>query len=93
MKSYVSGDPAEKHKSLRDQYTRKIQEQENLGKELRDQQKEVRETHADSMKQVKMWKDLQRLFEVKQECFLQGQQQKLQAQAVEEATKDRLVLV
>ena len=92
MKSYISGDPAEKRKSLRDQYTRKIQEQENLGKQLRDKQKEIRETHADSMKQVKMWKDLRQLFEVKHECFLQGQQQKLHAQAVEEAMKDRLVL-
>ena len=92
MKSYISGDPAEKRKSLRDQYTRKIQEQENLGKQLRDKQKEIRETHADSLNQVKMWKDLRRLFEVKHECFVQGQQQRLHAQAVEEAMKDRLVL-
>ena len=85
MRSYVSGDPAEKRKSLRDQFTRKIQEEENLGKELRDKQKEIRETHSDSMRQVGMWKDLQRLFEVKRESFLQGQQQKLQAQAAQQA--------
>ena len=95
MKSYVSGDPAEKRKSLRDQFTRKIQEQENLGKALRDKQKEVREGHADAIKQVKMWKDLQRLFQVKRECFLQGQQQRLYAQATEQAimaNEDRLVI-
>lgn len=95
VKSYVSGDPAEKRKSLRDQFTRKIQEQENLGKALRDKQKEIRETHADCMQQVKMWKDLRRLFEVKRACFLQGQQQRLQARAVQEAImshEDRLVL-
>ena len=32
MKAYTSSDPTEKKKAFRDQYTRKIQEQENLGK-------------------------------------------------------------
>ncbi|CAB4044045.1 intraflagellar transport 81 homolog, partial [Paramuricea clavata] len=32
MKSYTSSDPNDKKKSYREQYTRKIQEQENLGK-------------------------------------------------------------
>ena len=95
MQCYVSSDPAEKRKSLRDQFTRKIQEQENLGKALRDKQKEVKETHGDTMKQVKMWKDLKRLFEVKHECFVQGQQQMLQAKAAEQkmmANENRLVI-
>lgn len=95
MKCYVSSDAAEKRRSLRDQLTRKIQEQENLGKALRDKQKEVRETHGDSMKQVKMWKDLRTLFELKRQSFLQGQQQKLQAEAAHEAMmagENRLVL-
>ena len=95
MQCYVSSDPAEKRKSLRDQLTRKIQEQENLGKALRDKQKEVKETHGDAMKQVKMWKDLKKLFEVKQECFLRGQQQVMQAKADEKtmmASENRLVI-
>ncbi len=95
VKCYVSSDATEKRRSLRDQLTRKIQEQENLGKALRDKQKEVRETHGDSMKQVKMWKDLRTLFELKRQSFLQGQEQRLQAQAAHEAMvhgEDRLVL-
>lgn len=95
MQCYVSSDPAEKRKSLRDQFTRKIQEQENLGKALRDKQKEIKETHGDAMKQVKMWKDLKRLFEMKHECFVQGQHQMIQAKAAEQkimANENRLVI-
>ena len=95
MKSYVSGDPAEKRKSLRDQFTRKIQEQEALGKALREKQQAVRGGHEDAMRQVRMWKDLRQLFQVKRECFVRGQQQRLHAQATEQAimaNEDRLVL-
>ena len=91
MKVMVSKDPAEKKKSLRDQFTRKIQEQENLGRALRDKQKEVKENHEYSIKQLKMWKDLQRLFKVKNECFQRIEQQKLQSKALEEmAVEGRL---
>ena len=94
MRCYVSSDPAEKRKSLRDQFTRKIQEQENLGKALRDKQKEIRETHSDALRQVKMWKDLKRQFEIKKQCFLSGQQQKMQdkAEGRVAATENRLVI-
>ena len=94
MRCYVSSDPVEKRKSRRDQFTRKIQEQESLGKALRDKQKEVRETHSDVMRQVKMWKDLKRLFEAKRECFMLGQQQTIQTKAEDRitATENRLVI-
>lgn len=96
MKCYTSSDPAEKRKALRDQLTRKIQEQENLGKELKSMQKEIKETHADSMKQVKMWKDLRRLFEIKKDCFLQSEQQKIQSAVVTQQNsatgENRLIL-
>ena len=87
MRTYISGDTVEKRKSLRDQFTRRVQEQENLGKALRDKQREIRETHADSMRQVGMWQELRRLLEVKRACFAQGQEQLLKEQA---ATKDLL---
>lgn len=95
MRAYVSGDAAEKRKSLRDQFTRRVQEQENLGKALREKQKEIRESHADSMRQVAMWRELHRLFEAKRACFVQGEEQRRREKAVEEsiiAAKDRLVL-
>ncbi len=94
MECYVSSDPAEKRKSLRDQFTRKIQEQENLGKALRDKQKEVKETHGDALRQVKLWQDLSHQFEVKKQCFVSRQQEK-QRKAAEEktaATENRLVI-
>ncbi|KAK2156371.1 hypothetical protein LSH36_215g03007 [Paralvinella palmiformis] len=65
MKLYVSSDPYEKKKSLREQYSRKLQEQENLGKGLREKQKYVRENQPANMQQMKMWRDLERLMECK----------------------------
>ena len=56
----------------REQYSRKIQEQENLGKGLREKQKYVRENHGPSMRQMKMWKDLQMLMDCKMRCAEQN---------------------
>ena len=49
---YISGGDS-KAKSLRDQYTRRIQEQENLGKALRDKQKDIKQHHSSCMNQVR----------------------------------------
>ncbi|XP_064404190.1 intraflagellar transport protein 81 homolog [Halichondria panicea] len=94
MRCYVSSDPAEKRKSRRDLFTRKIQEQENLGKGLRDQQKEIQETHSDALRQVKMWQDLRRQFKVKKQCFVSDQQRRMRDKAEEKmaATENRLVI-
>lgn len=94
MKCIVSKDPVEKKRSMRDQLTRKIQEQEHLGRALKDKQKAIKETHDFSMRQVKMWSDLSHLFRVKRECFERSQQQKLQAAAVAELASngERLVI-
>lgn len=69
MKSYTSSDPYTRKKTFRELYQRKVQEQENLGKGLREQQKTVRESHGPSMSQMKMWKDVERLLECKRQCF------------------------
>ncbi|XP_041356765.1 intraflagellar transport protein 81 homolog [Gigantopelta aegis] len=65
MKAYVSSDPAEKKKTFREIFSKKIQEQENLGRGLREKQKTVRENHDPNMRQMKMWKDLERLMDCK----------------------------
>lgn len=52
MQLYIGGTNT-KTKSLRDQYTRKIQEQENLGKALRDKQKDIKQHHGSHMNQVR----------------------------------------
>lgn len=71
MKAYVSSDHSEKKKTMRDVYTHKIQKQENLGKNLRERQKMVRENHDPNMKQMKMWRDLERLMQCKVHCLEQ----------------------
>nr|XP_060641470.1 intraflagellar transport protein 81 homolog [Anolis sagrei ordinatus] len=92
MKIYVSSDQQEKRKATREQYSRMITEQENLGKKLREKQKGVRESHGPNLKQVKMWRDFQSLMECKKECFLKQQDQAGIGQVIQEGGEDRLVL-
>lgn len=63
MRAYVSHDNAKK--AYRDIYGKKIQEQESLGKSLREKQKHIRESSDQSIQQMKMWRDVQRLLECK----------------------------
>ncbi|CAH2295863.1 intraflagellar transport 81 homolog isoform X1 [Pelobates cultripes] len=92
MKAYVSPDSQERRKSIREQYTRNIAEQENLGKKLRETQKSVRESHGLNMKQVKMWRDFEKLMECKKQCFLKIQNQASVGQVIQEGGEDRLIL-
>lgn len=52
-------------KSLRETYTKQIQEQETLGKYLRERQKVVKESHEPNLKQLEMWSDLEALLRAK----------------------------
>nr|XP_008002871.1 intraflagellar transport protein 81 homolog isoform X3 [Chlorocebus sabaeus] len=92
MKAYISSDQQEKRKAIREQYTKNIAEQENLGKKLREKQKVVRESHGPNMKQAKMWRDLQQLMECKKQCFLKQQSQTSIGQVIQEGGEDRLIL-
>ncbi|KAM4857337.1 intraflagellar transport protein 81 homolog isoform X3 [Urocitellus parryii] len=92
MKAYVSSDQQEKRKALREQYTKNIAEQENLGKKLREKQKAVRESHGPNMKQAKMWRDFEQLMECKKQCFLKQQSQTSIGQVIQEGGEDRLIL-
>lgn len=92
MKAYVSSDQQEKRKAIREQYTKNITEQENLGKKLREKQKAVRESHGPNMKQAKMWRDLEQLMECKKQCFLKQQSPAAIGQVIQEGGEDRLVL-
>lgn len=65
MKLYTSGNNQEKKRSLRDQFTRKIQDQENLGKSLREKQKSIKDGHSGNLNQMAMWRDFQRIMEMK----------------------------
>ena len=65
MKSYTSSDTEAKRKSFREQYAKRIQEQENLGKNLRDKQKHLRDNQIDTTKHLKIWRDFERIMECK----------------------------
>ncbi|GAA6100914.1 intraflagellar transport protein 81 homolog, partial [Tachysurus ichikawai] len=92
MKIYVSSDPQTRKKSVREQYIKNIAEQESLGKKLREEQKQVKESHGPNMKQVRMWKDLEQLLECKRQCNLRAQSQASIGQVIQESREDRLVL-
>ncbi|XP_029916822.1 intraflagellar transport protein 81 homolog [Myripristis murdjan] len=91
-KAYVSSDPQERKKAIREVYMKNIAEQESLGKKLREKQKTVRESHGDNMKQMKMWRDLEQLMECKRQCFVRAQSQASIGQVIQEGGEDRLVL-
>ncbi|XP_071950346.1 intraflagellar transport protein 81 homolog isoform X2 [Antedon mediterranea] len=89
VKSYVN--PQDKKKSYRELYSKKIQEQENLGKSLREKQKAIKENYGPSMKQIKMWKDFQVLMECKTRCYL-NKGKGDSATMIRDDQEDRLVL-
>ncbi|XP_008282374.1 intraflagellar transport protein 81 homolog [Stegastes partitus] len=92
MKAYVSSDPQERKKAIREVYMKNISEQELLGKKLREEQKMVRESHSANMDQMKMWRDLEQLMECKRQCFIKAQSQVSIGQVIQEGGEDRLVL-
>ncbi|XP_014904598.1 intraflagellar transport protein 81 homolog isoform X2 [Poecilia latipinna] len=92
MKAYVSSDPQEKKKTIREVYMKNIAEQELLGKKLREEQKVVRENHSANMEQMQMWRDLEQLMECKRQCFIKAQNQVSIGQVIQEGGEDRLVL-
>lgn len=65
LKSYTSSDADAKHKSFREQYVKRVQEQETLGKNLRDKQKYLRDNQVDAAKHLKMWRDFERVMDCK----------------------------
>jgi len=67
IKSYVNTDGTKK--SLRDKYSQRIHEQEVLGKQLREQQKYLRENQGPNMHQMKMWNDLTQILRCKKEMM------------------------
>lgn len=92
MKAYVSSDPQQKKKTIREVYMKNIAEQELLGKKLREEQKVVRENHNANMEQMKLWLDLEKLMECKRQCFIKAQNQASIGQIIQEGGEDRLVL-
>lgn len=57
-------------KSLRDQLTKKINEQEVLNKTLKDKSKSASSVQVDGKKQIRLWKDLLRQMELKKKLTM-----------------------
>lgn len=85
MKAYTSGN---KQNSVRESYNKKIQEQENLSKVLREKQKNVKKNHAIEAKQATMWRDLDVFIKCKLNCL----KEKTEEQFKEKISNNRLVL-
>lgn len=56
-----------------DQLSKRINEQENIGKNLKDKQKSLKDVSVDGTKQVKLWKDMLRLMEMKRQLAMVSQ--------------------
>ncbi|KAI7797999.1 Intraflagellar transport 81-like protein, partial [Triplophysa rosa] len=78
--------------ALREKYITHTAEQDSLGKVLRQQVKQVRENQESNMKQMKMWKDLEKLLECKKQCYLKAQSQAPIGHVIQDVGKDMLVL-
>lgn len=78
-------------KSLRDVYMKHIQEQESLGKYLRERQRIVKESHEPNVRQLAIWTDLEELLHAKLKARQQGAPAETE-HAPELEEEDRLVL-
>merc|ERR1711916_29176 len=81
-----------KQKSFRELYTRRIQEQDNLAKMLREKQKAVRASHEPNMRQLQLWKSLGRIMQCKTECMQREQAESRKEMETVAENADHLVL-
>lgn len=72
MKAYIGGDDTVEFqqktrgfKTYRDLYNKKIVEQENLGRSLREQQKDIKAKHEPNIKQLALFNDVKKLLQLK----------------------------
>ena len=77
----ASGGGGEKKKSQRELLQKRVTEAEKAGKELREQQKQIREQHGTGLNQMKMWQDLLAVMEAKLKTFDQTKKIMLSANA------------
>ncbi|XP_076030655.1 intraflagellar transport protein 81 homolog [Oratosquilla oratoria] len=69
IKLYLSNDPQDKKRSMREQLMSHISEQEKLGRQLREEQKTVKDSLQTSAKQLSIWQDVVKIMEVKRQCL------------------------
>ncbi|XP_064099976.1 intraflagellar transport protein 81 homolog [Macrobrachium nipponense] len=69
IKLYLSNDPQDRKKSLREHLMANINEQEKQSRTLRDEQKSVKDHVQSSTNQLAMWQDVVKLLQVKKKCL------------------------
>jgi len=98
QKYYATGD---KRQSYRERFNKKIQEQENLTRILREKQKDVKQNHESEAEQANMWRDLEKIMKCKLSILRKQKDEINQINQVNsqtknpltrDATQDRLVL-
>nr|CAD7195114.1 unnamed protein product [Timema douglasi] len=74
IKFYISSNPGDKARSLREQLSACINEQEKVSRQLKEQQQLVKENQTNRVRQVKLWSNLHKLLECKKKCLQETQQ-------------------
>ncbi|CAG2053694.1 unnamed protein product [Timema podura] len=74
IKFYISSNPGDKARSLREQLSACINEQEKVSRQLKEQQQLVKENQTNRARQVKLWSNLHKLLECKKKCLQEAQQ-------------------
>nr|CAD7261155.1 unnamed protein product [Timema shepardi] len=74
IKFYISSNPGDKARSLREQLSACINEQEKVSRQLKEQQQLVKENQTNRVRQVKLWSNLHKLLECKKKCLQEAQQ-------------------
>ncbi|ESN96097.1 hypothetical protein HELRODRAFT_67887 [Helobdella robusta] len=64
-KNGVAGGNSNSGRSLREIFNRNIMEQENLNKQLKEKQKNLKDNQESNVKQAKSWRDLEKLMQAK----------------------------
>ncbi|XP_063719232.1 intraflagellar transport protein 81 homolog [Symsagittifera roscoffensis] len=92
LKAYTSSDPTAKKNTLREMYNAKMNEQVNLGKQLRSRKKDVMENEDKLRHQKTRWEKINAVMELKLQSLSKRKSEMAQAQAELNANEERLVI-
>ncbi|XP_075246844.1 intraflagellar transport protein 81 homolog [Convolutriloba macropyga] len=92
LKAYTSSDPIVKKNTLREMYNSKMNEQANLGKQLRARKKDVMENEDKLRQQKTQWERIDALMQLKLQSLSKRKSEIAQAHAELHADEERLVI-
>merc|ERR1712226_49631 len=92
LKAYTSSDPSAKKNTLREMYNSKMNEQSNLGKQLRARKKDVLENEDKLKHQKTQWERIDAVMKLKLQSLSRRKTEIAQAHAELHADEERLVI-